>query len=120
MGERGGAGHDVDLRVAAIGGVLALTLEGSVDGGLARKLAACLDQAVRSRRPVVVELSGVTQFGPQAVAALQDGYRRLGTRMHLVAPRDRPAWAALRAAGVSHLFVVHASRAAALTAAAPR
>jgi anti-anti-sigma regulatory factor len=108
------------MRVDAIGGVLALTLAGDIDAACAGKLADCLDHAAGAGRPVVVDLGEVTAFGQEAVDALVAGHRAHGTRLRLVAERTEPAWAALRRAGVSHLFVTHASRAAATASAAPR
>jgi anti-anti-sigma regulatory factor len=109
-----------DLSVDAIGGVLVLTLTGEIDRRSAEKLASCFDRAVSSQRPVVADLTAVTALTDEAIEALKAGYGRLGTRLHLVSARGDAAWAALRAAGAAHLFVVHRSRPAALAAAAPR
>lgn len=106
--------------VDAIGGVLVLALAGTVDAASAEKLAGCFDRAVAAQRPVVLDLCSVTAFPNEAVEAMKKAYSRLGTRLHVVCRRSDPAWTALRAAEVAHLFIVHASRPRALSAAAPR
>jgi anti-anti-sigma regulatory factor len=109
-----------EMTVDAIGGVLVVTLLGDIEARCAEKFAGCLDQAAGAGRPVVVDLCDVTAFGPEAVEALVAGHRALGTRLRLVTGRSEAAWAELRRAGVSHLFVTHASAAAATSSAAPR
>jgi hypothetical protein len=109
-----------DVTVDAIGGVLLLVVSGDIDGACAAKLASCFRRAIDSRRPVVADLIAVTALAEEALEALKMGYARLGTRLHLVTRRGDPTWTTLRAAGIAHRFIVHASRPSALTAAAPR
>jgi hypothetical protein len=118
MGREVASGGDVT--VDAIGGVLVLIVSGDIDRACAAKLASCFRRAIDSQRPVVADLIAVTALAEEALEALKIGYSRLGTRLHLVTRRGDPAWTALRARGIAHRFIVHASRPSALTAAAPR
>src|SRR5215208_2484134 len=120
MFERESPAYPRSLTVDAIGGLLVLTLSGEIDAPCAEKLTACFDQAAGSGRPVIADLTSADELGPEAIEALRSGYGRLGTRLHLVAVRHEPAWAALRSAGVAHLFAVHSSRPVAMAAASAR
>jgi anti-anti-sigma regulatory factor len=107
---------DFQLTVDSIAGVLLLTPAGRLDAGACRQLETCLEQAVRGRRAVVVDLSEAENLPRRAIDALAAARSRLGVRLRLVVARGEPAHAALRAAGVLHTLAVHSSGPAALAA----
>jgi anti-anti-sigma regulatory factor len=105
-----------ELQVDAIGGVLGLAIHGSlVDAEM--QLRACLQQAVRGGRPVVLDLTGTGAIDAAAVRVLMDAHRQLATRLRIVVDRRGAVHEALRREGVSHVLAVHGSRAEALAAA---
>jgi anti-anti-sigma regulatory factor len=104
-----------ELEVDAIGGVLGLTIHGSlVDADM--QLRACLEQAVRGGRPVVLDLSDAKAIDADGIRTLMDAHRRLATRLRIVIARSGSVHEALRREGVSHVLALHGSRAEALAA----
>jgi STAS domain-containing protein len=108
---------DFHMTVDSIAGVLLVAVAGRLDPGGCRQLDECLQQAVRGRREVVVDLSDAENLPQRAIDALVGARERLGVRLRMVVPRGGPAFAALRRAGVHHTLAIHASEASALTAA---
>jgi anti-anti-sigma regulatory factor len=104
-----------ELAVDAIGGVLALSVRGSLVAAEGQ-LRECFDQAVRGGRPVVLDLTEAAAIDDAAIETLMDAHRRLATRLRVVIVRDSPVHEALRRAGVSHVLALHGSRAEALAA----
>jgi hypothetical protein len=103
------------LEVDAIGGVLGLTIHGSlVDADM--QLRACLQQAVRGGRPVVLDLSDTDAIDADGIRTLLDAHRLLATRLRIVIARGGPVHDALRREGVSHVLALHGSRVEALAA----
>jgi anti-anti-sigma regulatory factor len=105
------------MTVDSIAGTLLVAVAGRLDPGGCRQLDECLQQAVRGRRDVVVDLSDVEDLPQRAIDALVAARERLGVRLRVVVPRGGPAFVALRRAGVHHTLAIHATQAAALTAA---
>ena len=105
------------MTVDSIAGTLLVVPAGTFDPSGCRQLDACLQQAVRGRREVVVDLSEAENLPQRAIEALIAARERLGVRLRLVVPRGGPAFAALRRAGVHHTLAIHATEASALTAA---
>ena len=104
-----------ELEVDAIGGVLGLTIHGSlVDADM--QLRACLQQAVRGGRPVVLDLSDAEAIDEDGVRTLMDAHRLLATRLRVVIERGGAVHEALRREGVSHVLALHGSRVEALAA----
>ncbi len=101
---------DFELRVDAIGGVLGLTVRGSLVAA-DHQLHACFEQAVRGGRPVVLDLSEATELDAAGVKTLMDGHRMLATRLRIVVERGGPVHEAMRREGVSHVLALHGSRA---------
>lgn len=114
--------HDdpVELAVDSIGGVLAVAVRGALIRDAAEPLQTCLDQAIRGGRPVVLDLSETTAIDARAIGTLLEANGRLGTRLRLVVERGGDLHQAFRREGVAHVLSLHASRAEALAAAAPR
>jgi anti-anti-sigma regulatory factor len=110
---------DSEFTVGSIAGVLLITLAGELDPSLCRQLDECLQQAVRGRRAVVVDLSAAENLPRPAIDTLVEARSRLGVRLRLVVPRGQPPHAALRAAGVLHTLTVHSSSPSALAASRP-
>ncbi len=108
---------DFHMTVDSIAGVLLVAVAGELDPGGCRQLDQCLQQAVRGRREVVVDLSDAANLPQRAIDALIAARERLGVRLRMVVPRGGPAFVALRRAGVHHTLAIHASEASALTAA---
>jgi anti-anti-sigma regulatory factor len=106
---------DFELQVDAIGGVLGLTVRGSLIAA-DDQLRQCFDQAVRGGRPVVLDLTEATDLDAAGVETLMDGHRMLAMRLRVVVERGGPVHQALRHAGVSHVLALHGSRAEALAA----
>jgi anti-anti-sigma regulatory factor len=111
---------DFQFRVDSIAGVLLVALAGRLDPSACQQLDDCLEQAVRGRRAVVVDLSAAENLPRRAIDALVTARSGLGVRLRVVVPRGEPAHAALRAAGVLHTLTVHSSGPAALAAAQQR
>ena len=104
-----------DLQVDAIGGVLGLTVHGSlVDAD--SQLRECLQHAVRGGRPVVVDLSEADAIDAAGIRTLMDAHRRLAMRLRIVIARGGAVHEALRREGVAHVLAVHGSLADALAA----
>jgi anti-anti-sigma regulatory factor len=110
----------VELAVDSIGGVLAIAVYGELVQGSIEPLRDCLNQAIRGRRPVVLDLTETTALDGAGVRVLMDANGRLATRLRVVCARGGPVHEVLRRDAVAHGLLVHASRAEALTAAAPR
>jgi anti-anti-sigma regulatory factor len=108
---------DFHMTVDSIAGVLLVAAAGKLDPSGCRQLDECLQQAVRGRREVVVDLSDVENLPQRAIDALVAARERLGVRLRVVVPRGGPAFVALRRAGVRHTLAIHSSEASALTAA---
>jgi anti-anti-sigma regulatory factor len=108
---------DFQLTADSIAGVLLITLAGELDAGACGQLDECLQQAVRARRAVVVDLTDAENLPPAAIDALTTARSHLGVRIRIVAPRGEPPDAALREAGVFHTLAVHSSGPSALAAA---
>jgi hypothetical protein len=108
---------DFHMTVDSIAGVLLVAAAGRFDPSACRQLDECLQQAVRGRREVVVDLSDAEDLPQRAIDALVTARERLGVRLRVVVPRGGPAFVALRGAGVHHTLAIHASEASALTAA---
>jgi len=106
-----------ELAVDAIGGVLALAVRGALTEGSHDALRACLDQAVRGGRPVVLDLTDADAIDDAGVATLMKAHRGLATRLRLVVARGGSVHQVLRREGVSHVLALHSSRAEALAAA---
>lgn len=104
-----------ELAVDAIGGVLALSVRGSLVAA-DDQLRGCFDQAVRGGRPVVLDLTEADAIDDAAVETLMQGHHRLATRLRVVIVRGGPVHEALRRARVSHVLALHGSRAEALAA----
>jgi anti-anti-sigma regulatory factor len=109
--------REFQLTADSIAGVLLITLAGELDESACGQLEECLQQAVRARRAVVVDLTEADNLPDAAIGALTAARPRLGVRMRVVAPRGRPPHAALRKAGVHHTLNIHASGPSALAAA---
>ena len=105
------------LTVDAIGGVLALAVEGPIREDTHEPLRECLESAIRGGRPVVLDLTEATSIEPKSVEMLMRAHRRLATRLRIVTDRSGDVHAAMRREGVSHVLALHASRAEALAAA---
>jgi anti-anti-sigma regulatory factor len=104
-----------ELEVDAIGGVLGLAIHGSlVDADM--QLRACLQQAVRGGRPVVLDLSDTEAIDADGIRTLMDAHGRLATRLRIVVERGGAVHETLRREGVSHVLALHGSRAEALAA----
>ena len=106
---------DFELQVDAIGGVLGLTVHGSLVAA-DDQLRSCFKQAVRGGRPVVLDLTEATAIDATGVKTLMDGHKLLATRLRIVIERGGPVHEALRREGVSHVLALHGSRAEALAA----
>jgi len=106
---------DFELQVDAIGGVLGLTVHGSLVAA-DDQLHSCFKQAVRGGRPVVLDLTEATAIDAIGVKTLMDGHKLLATRLRIVIERGGPVHEALRREGVSHVLALHGSRAEALAA----
>ena len=105
------------MTVDAIAGVLLVVLSGGLDAPRCRKLRACLVQAARGKRAVVVDLTAVDTLPAHVLESLVAARSRLGVRLRVIAPRRGAAHTALRRAGVAHTFALHHSRPHALAAA---
>jgi anti-anti-sigma regulatory factor len=112
--------HHAELTVDSIGGVLAIAVRGELVRGATQPLRDCLLQAVRSARPVVLDLTETSALDGAGVRVLMDAHGRLATRLRVVCPRGGQVYGVLRQQGVAHVLLLHGSRAEALTAAAPR
>jgi hypothetical protein len=110
----------VELTVDSIGGVLAVAVRGPLIGDANLPLAECLSQAVRGRRPVVVDLTEAPGIDRRGIDLLLEANSSLGMRLRLVVERGGELHQALRREGVAHSLSLHGSRAEALTAAGPR
>jgi hypothetical protein len=108
---------DFRMTVDSIAGVLLVAISGTLDASACRQLDACLQQAVRGRRVVVVDFTAAENLPQHAIDALVHARSRLGLRLRLVMPRGGPAHTELRRAGVVHTLTVHSSGPTALAAA---
>ena len=103
-----------DLRFDVIGGVVLIDARGELE---AERLAENLEQILGGTRPVVLDLTRVTDVGEDALKVLRAMWRQVGDRMRVVAaPGSAPA-RALKAARLRR-FAVHATLSGALTDAA--
>ena len=112
--------HPVELTVDSIGGVLAVSVRGELVGRAAEPLRNCLAQAIRGRRPVVLDLTETVAVDSGGVDVLLAANRRLATRLRLVIERGGALHQALKREGAAHVLSLHSSRAEALAASAPR
>jgi anti-anti-sigma regulatory factor len=112
--------HHAELGVDSIGGVLAIAVRGELIRGATQPLRDCLAQAVRSARPVVLDLTETSALDEAGIRVLMDAHGRLATRLRVVRQRGGKVDEALRQQGVAHVLLLHGSRAEALTAATPR
>ena len=103
-----------DLRFDVIGGVVLIDATGELDGPMAERLSEHLDQIRDGSRPVVLDLTRVTDVGEDALGVLRAMWRQVGDGMRVVAvPGSAPA-RALKAARLRR-FAVHATLSGALT-----
>jgi anti-anti-sigma regulatory factor len=103
-----------DLRFDVIGGVVLIDATGELDGPMAERLSEHLDQIRDGSRPVVLDLTRVTDVGEDALRVLRAMWRQVGDGMRVVAvPGSAPA-RALKAARLRR-FAVHATLSGALT-----
>jgi len=103
-----------DLRVDVIGGVVLIDATGELDAAMAERLSDHLDQIRDGRRPVVLDLTRVTEVGEETLRVLRAMWRQVGDGMRVVAvPGSAPA-RALKAARLRR-FAVHATLSGALT-----
>src|SRR5690349_25177786 len=103
-----------DLRFDAIGGVVLIDASGELDGEMAGRLAEQLEQIRGGSRPVVLDLTRVTEVGDDALRVLRAMWREVGDGMRVVAtPGSAPA-RALKGARLRR-FAVHATLSGALT-----
>ena len=108
--------HEVgsDLRFDVIGGVVLIDATGELDGETAERLSEHLGQIRGGSRPVVLDLTRVTDVGEDALRVLRTMWREVGDQMRVVAaPGGAPA-RALKAARLRR-FAVHATLSGALT-----
>jgi len=106
---------EFELAVDAIGGVLGLTVSGSL-AAADEQLRQCFEQAVRGGRPVVLDITEADAIDAAGIQTLMDAHRRLATRLRIVVARGGLVHEALRVEGVSHVLALHGSRAEALAA----
>ena len=100
-----------DIRVDVIGGVVLIDASGELE---AERLADNLEQIRGGSRPVVLDLTRVTEVGDEALRVLRMMWREVGDGMRVVAtPGSAPA-RALKAARLRR-FAVHATLSGALT-----
>jgi anti-anti-sigma regulatory factor len=103
-----------DLRFDVIGGVVLIDASGELDGPMAERLSEHLEQIRDGSRPVVLDLTRVTEVGEDALRVLRTMWREVGDGMRVVAtPGGAPA-RALKAARLRR-FAVHATLSGALT-----
>jgi len=103
--------EDVSLRAnprlktpsAAIAGVLVIAVRGELDHATLPILGRLLDDAARTSRPVLLDLTELTLIDLSALTALLDARRRFGPRLAL-AGRHNPALARLPAAATALLL----------------
>lgn len=111
--------HPVELTVDSIGGVLAVAVQGALVGAASAPLRNCLSQAIRGKRPVVLDLTETTAIDREGIEMLTAANRRLATRLRLVVERGGALHQTLRREGVAHVLSLHGSRASAMAASAP-
>ena len=100
-----------DIRVDVIGGVVLIDASGELEPD---RLAENLEQIRGGSRPVVLDLTRVTEVGDEALRVLRTMWREVGDGMRVVAtPGGAPA-RALKAARLRR-FAVHATLSGALT-----
>jgi anti-anti-sigma regulatory factor len=102
-----------DLRFDVIGGVVLIDATGELDAAMAERLGEHLGQIRGGSRPVVLDLTRVTEVGDDALRVLRAMWREVGDGMRVVAkPGSAPA-RALKAARLRR-FAVHATLSGAL------
>ena len=102
-----------DLRFDVIGGVVLIDATGKLDGTMAERLGENLEQIRGGSRPVVLDLTRVTEVGDDALRVLRQMWREVGDGMRVVAtPGSAPA-RAIKAARLRR-FAVHATLSGAL------
>ncbi len=102
-----------DLRIDMIGGVVLIDATGELDGAMAERLGETLQQIRDGSRPVVLDLTRVTEVGDDALLVLREMWREVGDGMRVVAtPGSAPALA-IKAARLRR-FAVHATLSGAL------
>jgi anti-anti-sigma regulatory factor len=103
-----------DLRFDVIGGTVLIDASGALDGTVLERLRDHLDRLRGGSRPVVLDLTDVTELDDDALAVLRGVWREIGDRLRVVAtPGSAPA-RALKA-GRLRRFAVHATLSGALT-----
>jgi len=102
-----------DLRFDVIGGVVLLDATGELDGAMAERLGEHLGQIRGGSRPVVLDLTRVTEVGDDALGVLRAMWREVGDGMRVVAKPGSPPARALKAARLRR-FAVHATLSGAL------
>ena len=108
-----------NLRFDVIGGVVLIDATGELDATMAERLGEHLQQIRGGSRPVVLDLTRVTEVGDDALRVLRQMWREVGDGMRVVAtPGSAPA-RAIKAARLRR-FAVHATLSGALADAAPR
>ena len=104
-----------DLRVDVIGGVVLIDATGELEGEMAERLSENFDQIRGGTRPVVLDLTRVTEVGEEALRVLRTMWREVGDGMRVVAtPGSAPAQA-FKATRLRRFAVVHATLSGALT-----
>ena len=102
-----------DLRIDVIGGVVLIDATGELDSTMAERLGENLEQIRGGSRPVVLDLTRVTEVGDDALKVLRQMWREVGDGMRVVAtPGSAPA-RAIKAARLRR-FAVHATLSGAL------
>ena len=100
------------MRVDVIAGVVLIDASGELE---AERLAENLDQIRGGSRPVVLDLTRVTELGEDALGVLRSMWREAGDKLRVVAtPGSAPA-RALKAARLRRFAIVHATLSGALT-----
>ena len=108
-------GIAITRRHAATG----VAVQWALVGAASEPLHNCLAQAIRGRRPVILDLTETTAIDRDAIEMLTAANRRLATRLRLVVERGGALHQTLHREGVAHVLTVHASRASAMAASAP-
>jgi hypothetical protein len=95
-------------------------VHGALVGAATQPLRECLSLAIRGGRPVVLDLTEAGGIDLGGIETLMEANRRLATRLRIVVVRGGELHEAFRREGIAHVLSLHASRAEALSAAAPR
>ena len=95
------------MTVDSIAGVLLVAVAGRLDVSACRQLRR--EPCSRPHAPAARSWSTcpARRTAQRAIDALVTARERLGVRLRIVVPRDAPAFAALRSAGVRHTLTIH-------------